>query len=56
MDKWLKQRIIKMHEEGMEFSAIVELTGKSEEKVQGVLGEHYAEDFNQKQKDIGLVS
>lgn len=45
-----------MHEEeDMDFSAIVELTGKDRKEVEGVLGEHYAEPFNQRQKDVGLV-
>lgn len=55
MDEWKRKRIIKMHEKGVDFSAIVEVAGEKPEDIQGVLGEHYAEDFNKKQKEVGLV-
>jgi len=45
-----------MHEkEDMSESVIVELTGLEPEQIEGILGEYYARDFNQRQKEVGLV-
>ena len=45
-----------MHEQGIPFPTIVEVSGKDPKEIQGVLGEHGAKEFNEKQKKVGLLS